>query len=256
MSLDYFGLQGRRALVTGASSGLGQQFARSLARAGAEVVIAARRVERLEQLAADIAASGGRAVPLGLDVTDRASIEAGFAQLDADGGPPGIVVNNAGVGGKGDVGSYAPENVDRTFDTNIRGVWDVSEAAARRMIDNRIEGSIVNIASICGFTLEAGAASYNVTKAAVVQMTRSMARDLARHNIRVNAIAPGYFPSEMTEKYLRSEAGQAMTKTIPMGRAGRPEELEGALLLLSSPRGSYMTGETIVVDGGHLVAGV
>jgi NAD(P)-dependent dehydrogenase (short-subunit alcohol dehydrogenase family) len=256
MSLAYFALDGKLGLVTGASSGLGRQFARSLARAGVRVAIAARRMERLESLAGEIADEGGDAVPVAMDVTDRVSVEAAFADIAARDGVPEIVVSNAGIGGRAPFLDYTPEAVERTFDTNIRGVWDVGQVAAQHMVRAGIAGSIVNVASIMGFGLRKQAASYCVSKAAVVQMTRCMACDLAEHGIRVNAIAPGYFATEMTGEFLTSEVGMRMTGEIPMQRIGEPEDLEGALLLLASPRGSYMTGATIVVDGGHLVAGM
>jgi NAD(P)-dependent dehydrogenase (short-subunit alcohol dehydrogenase family) len=256
MSSAYFNLQGKRALVTGASSGLGAHFARVLAEAGARVFIAARRLERLESLAGEIADMGGDAVPVAMDVTDRASVESAFAEIAERDGAPEIVINNAGIGGRVPFLDVTPEQADGVFDTNFRGVWDVAQVAARHMAAQSIPGSIINISSIMGFGLRAGASTYCVSKAAVVQMTRTMACELAVHGIRVNSIAPGYFATEMTTDFLESEVGTAVIQDVPLKRSGRLEELDGALLLLASDRGSFMAGTTIVVDGGHLVAGM
>ncbi len=256
MSLSYFDLSGRHALVTGASSGLGWHFASVLARAGARVSIAARRLERLESLAGEIADDGGEAVPVVMDVTDRASISAALDEVCARDGAPDILVNNAGVGGRARFLDYTPEDADRTFGANFRGVWDVGQITAQRMAAEKRRGSIINISSIMGFGLRAGAATYCVSKAAVVQMTRTWASDLAEHGIRVNSIAPGYFTTEMTGEFLQSDIGRKMVEGIPLKRVGKVEDLDGTLLLLASDRSSFMTGTTIVVDGGHLIAGV
>ena len=256
MSAAYFNLAGKRALVTGASSGLGAHFAQVLADAGARVFIAARRLDRLESLASEIADAGGEAVPVEMDVADRASVEAAIGAVAGRDGAPEILINNAGVGGRVPFLDVTPEEADRVFDVNFRGVWDVAQVAARHMVDQGIGGAIVNIASIMGFGLRAGASTYCVSKAAVVQMTRTMARELAEHGIRVNAIAPGYFATEMTGDFLASDIGKRLVEDIPLKRSGELKELDGALLLLASDRGSFMVGETIVVDGGHLVAGM
>ncbi len=249
----YFGLQAQVALVTGASAGLGRHFAKHLAEAGAIVGLAARRQDKLVELAAEIEGAGGRAIAIAMDVTDRESIEAGFARLESEIGPASILVNNAGIAGTHNFLDAPDSETDLVFDTNLRAAWRVGQRAAQGMARAGIEGSIINIASILGLGVIAGAASYCASKAAVIHLTKAMALELVRHHIRVNALAPGFFPTDMTEDYLASEHGRAMIAGLPMRRVGRPEELDGALLLLASARSSYITGSVITVDGGHLL---
>jgi NAD(P)-dependent dehydrogenase (short-subunit alcohol dehydrogenase family) len=254
--VEFFGLDGVPALVTGASSGLGAHFARVLARAGAVVGLAARRAGRLEEVASAIAGEGGRAVPLAMDVTDAASVEQGLAAFEAAAGTPRILVNNAGMASTSRFVDAPEEEIDAVFDLNQRAAWRVAQAVCRRMIAAETGGSVVNIASITGLRPIGGAASYAVSKAAIVHLTQVMALELARHGIRVNALAPGYFDTELNRDFLASEAGQRLVRRIPMRRTGRPEELDGALLLLASERGGFVTGAVLPVDGGHLVSGL
>jgi NAD(P)-dependent dehydrogenase (short-subunit alcohol dehydrogenase family) len=241
--------EGRRILVTGASSGLGAHMALMLAREGARVAAAARRVQALEALAGR---GDGRITPVAVDVSDAASVRAGVAAADeALGGLDGLV-NNAGIAWGGRAIDMAPEDWDRVIDTNLTGVFHVAQAAARVMAQGG-GGAIVNTASILGLGTGSGVAAYSASKAAVVHLTRSLALEWAKMNIRVNAIAPGYFPTEINDAYLASTAGEEMRKTIPMRRFGRYEDLDGPLTLLLSEAGSYITGVTLPVDGGHLV---
>lgn len=247
-------LEGRSALVTGASSGFGRHFARVLAQAGAKVALAARRLDVLQQIEAEIRSSGGQAVAVAIDVTDRASVTRGFAGAEAALGPITILVNNAGVPSNSFFTKTSEEEWRAVMSVNLDGVFRVGQEAARRMAANRTGGSIINIASLLGFGVIKGLSTYSATKAAVVSLTKSMALELARDRIRVNALAPGYFATEFNEAYLASEAGKRMMARVPMGRAGAVEELDGPLLLLASDAGRFMTGSVVTVDGGHLLA--
>jgi len=242
-------LSGKRVLVTGASSGLGAHMAAMLAARGAQVAAAARRLGALEELAAG---ADGRITAISMDVTDPASVERGVAAAAAAMGGLDGLVNNAGVVWSGRAIEMPDADWQRVIDTNLTGVFRVAQAAARVMADGG-GGAIVNIASILGFGTGVGNAAYAASKAAVVHLTRSLALEWARHEIRVNAIAPGYFPTEMTDAFLASPAGEAMRKTIPMRRFGRYQDLDGPLGLLLSDAGAYITGVTLPVDGGHLV---
>ncbi len=252
--MDYFNLQDRVALVTGASSGIGKHMAQVLAKAGCRVGIAARRKDKLDDLAQAIEREGGTSIPIEMDVTDRASISDGLDLLTKAAGSPTIVINNAGVASGGAFLDATPEDTDHVFAVNERAVWDVAQLTARRMVAENAQGSIINISSILGLHTANGVASYAASKAAVAHMTKLFALELAPHSIRVNAIAPGYFMSEMTENFLNSERGKKFVKRAPMQRHGEPEELDGLILLLASNRSSFMTGTVIPIDGGHLCA--
>ncbi len=252
-SAGYFDLEGHVALVTGASSGLGRHFAAVLAEAGCTVGLAARREERLTSQVAEIEASGGRAYAIPMDVSNRDSVESGIDLLTTKAGPVSVLVNNAGIAVTQTFIDAEDSDTERVFDINQLAVWQVAQSVCRRMRE-KTGGSIINIASVGGLRQFTGAASYLVSKAAVVQMTKVMALELARYNIRVNAIAPGYFATEMNADYLSSDAGLKMLQRSPMRRAGKMSELDGPLLLLASERGSFMTGAVIPVDGGHLVS--
>lgn len=241
-------LTGKTALVTGASSGFGAHFSKVLAASGATVIAAARREDRLNSLVQEIEKAGGRASALKLDVSDGASVRAAFDQL----GAVDIVVNNAGVVGDTRSIDTTEEEWRWTYDVNTHGVFFVAQAAARAMIAREQGGSIINIASITGFRVPAGSAAYASSKAAVAHLTKCLALDWARHKIRVNAIAPGYFSTDLNEDFLKSEYGQGLIKRVPQRRTGEYHELNGALLLLASEASSYMTGSCITVDGGHL----
>jgi NAD(P)-dependent dehydrogenase (short-subunit alcohol dehydrogenase family) len=247
-----FDLSGRTALVTGASSGLGRHFARTLARAGAKVAVAARRADKLEELRREIEAFGSQSAAVSLDVTNPDSIASAVGAAAERLGPIGILVNNAGVALTKGVLEASESDWDQILDTNLKGAWLVAQAVARHMADHKQGGSIVNIASITGLRVAGQVSAYATSKAALLHLTRSMALELARHKIRVNAIAPGYIATELNQDFFASPAGEALIKRIPQRRLGQPEELDGALLLLASNASSYMTGSTIVVDGGHL----
>ncbi|MFV3073670.1 SDR family NAD(P)-dependent oxidoreductase [Niveispirillum fermenti] len=247
-------LTGRTALITGASSGLGQHFATLLARAGARVALAARRTDRLAQACADIHAAGGHAVPIALDVTDPAAVDAAITDTVAALGGLDILVNNAGVTASTSVLDQSEADWDRVVDTNLKGCFLVAQAAARAMRQRGAGGSIVNIASILGLRVAGHVSAYAASKAALVQLTRSMALELSRHGIRVNALCPGYVETDLNQDFFASEAGKALVRRIPMRRLGRLEDLDGPLLLLCSDAGAFMTGTAIPVDGGHLVS--
>lgn len=246
-------LKGRHVLVTGASGGLGAHFAEVAARCGAAVTVAARRRDKLESLVGRLDGLGAaRARAVELDVADEASVEAAFAALADD--LPDVVVNNAGVSATAPALDLTAEDFDRVLATNLRGVWLMSTAAARRWRDRKRGGAVVNIASILGFRVAGSVAPYTASKAGVIHMTGALALEWARYGIRVNALAPGYIGTDINAGFFESEPGQAMLKRIPMRRLGKPEELDGAFLLLATDASSWMTGTTVTVDGGHLVS--
>jgi len=246
-----FGLDGRVALVTGASSGLGQRFAQTLALAGAQVLVCARREDRLQQLVDTIARDGGEAAAVRLDVTDEVAIGEAFDAAEAAFGPVEILVNNAGIARVGLVTEMSASAWDEVLSVNLRAAFLVAREGARRMVDRGEGGAIINIASVLGSFGAKGGAAYSASKGGVLQLTRTMALELARHRIRVNAIAPGYFLSEMNEEYFKTERAEAMIKQIPMRRVAEPAELDAVLLTLAGRGGSYMTGSVVTVDGGH-----
>ena len=248
---ELFDLNGEVAFVTGASSGLGSRFAQVLAAHGAKVIATARRLDRLR----DLAAGSPNIAPLALDVMAPETFPAAFDEAERLYGPVTILVNNAGVSGAARILDTSPEEWRRVQGTNVEAPWFLSQEMARRLIARTFPGSIVNIASIAGFKVGETPSAYAVSKAAVVQMTKAMAYEWARFGIRVNAIAPGYIHSEMTDAYLASPGGQAMLKRVPQRRAGDPSDLDATLLLLASRRASgFMTGSVIAADGGTLLA--
>ncbi len=250
--MSTFDVSSKTALVTGASSGLGAHFARTLAGAGASVVLAARRLERLQALSQQIESAGGSALAVAMDVTDADSVRAGFDTASGVLGPVTIVVNNAGVASSAPALELRHADWDAVIDTNLKGAWLVTQEAARRLVAAGLGGSIINIASVLAFRVAGHTAPYAVSKAGLVQLTRVLALEWARYNIRVNAIAPGYIETDLNREFLASAAGQALVKRIPQRRAGTPEDLDGALLLLASEASRYMTGATLVIDGGQL----
>jgi 3-oxoacyl-[acyl-carrier protein] reductase len=250
---DMFNLKGRVALVTGASSGLGVQFARALADNGAAVALVARRVERLKALKDKIENKGGQAVAIEADVTDRAAMTRAYDAAEKTFGTVTILVNNAGIAHGGRATDMTAEEWRKVLATNLDAVFFWAQEAARRMLAAKKRGAIVNIASVLGLAVAKGAVAYAAAKAGVVQLTKALAVELAFKGVRVNAIAPGWFVTEMNDDYLMSEAGTAIKREIPMGRFGQEGELNGALLLLASDAGSYITGVTIVVDGGQVI---
>jgi NAD(P)-dependent dehydrogenase (short-subunit alcohol dehydrogenase family) len=218
------------------------------------VALAARRLDRLRELEAEIRAAGGAAMSVAIDVTDRASVKRGFEEAEAGLGPVSILVNNAGVPSGSFFAATSEEEWRGVMAVNLDGVFRVGQEAARRMAARGAGGSIVNIASILGFASLKSLSAYAASKAAVVSLTKSMALELARDRIRVNAIAPGYFSTDINADFLASEAGRRLLSRVPMGRAGELSELDGPLLLLASGAGAFMTGTVITVDGGHLLA--
>jgi 3-oxoacyl-[acyl-carrier protein] reductase len=251
---DMFNLKGRVALVTGASSGLGQQFARALADNGASVAVVARRADRLADLQKSIEAAGGRALAIEADVTDRNGMARAFDAAEKAFGTVTILVNNAGIAQSSTRAvEVTPEEWRKVLSVDVDAVFHNAQEAARRMLAAGKPGAIINIASVLGFGVSKGVAAYATSKAAVVQITKALAVELAFKGVRVNAIAPGWFVTEINDKYLMGEAGAALKRDIPMGRFGKEGDLDGALLLLASDAGAYITGATIVCDGGQVV---
>ena len=252
MTAMMFSLRGKRAMVTGASSGLGRHFARVLSGAGAEVALAARRLERLDSLAAEIAGAGGRALAVAMDVTDAASVVRGFAAAEAALGPIDILINNAGVPSGEFFLDMSEREWREVMAVNLDGVFRVGQEGARRMVENG-GGVIIITASMLSFAVSKSLSAYAASKAAVASLARSMALELARANIRVNALAPGYITTEFNDAFLASPAGRRMLSRVPLRRAGNLADLDGPLLLLASDAGAYMTGSVLIVDGGHLL---
>ena len=245
-------LRGKVALVTGASSGLGRHFAQVLAAAGAKVGLAARRMDALDALARELTQAGHSAATARLDVTDPNSIAAAVAAIEAALGPIDVLINNSGISIARPLLEQTEQDWDDVVDVNLKGAFLVATAVARRMRERDEGGSIVNIESILSFRQSATIAPYAASKAGLTQLTRSMALELARFHIRVNGIAPGYFATDINRGFFDTELGAALVKRIPQRRLGALEDLDGPLLLLASDASRYMTGTTLVVDGGHL----
>lgn len=250
--LDRFRLNGRIALVTGSSGGLGAHFAELLAAAGARVAVAARRMDKLQALVSRIQNAGAEARALELDVTHAASVARCLDEL-ADWGVPDIVINNAGITVTKPLLQQSEADYDTVLDANLKGSWLVSTEAARRMVAAKRSGSIVNVASILGERVAGGVAPYAISKAGLVQATKAMALELARYGIRVNALLPGYVVTDLNREFLASESGQKLRSRIPSRRFSEPADLDGPMLLLASDAGAAMTGSVVAVDGGHLV---
>jgi NAD(P)-dependent dehydrogenase (short-subunit alcohol dehydrogenase family) len=245
-------LSGKTALITGASSGLGAHMASVLAAAHANLILAARRKEALERVAAEIRSKRGTLVTLTMDVTDARSVAASIEEMPAI----DIVVNNAGLVCNGAALEQREEDWDEVLDTNLKGAFMVSQAAARVMRASKRGGSIINVASILGVRQVASVLPYAVSKAGMIQMTKVLALELARFNIRVNALVPGYFDTDLNREFWQTEAGRAMIRRVPQRRLGQLADLDGPLLLLASDASRFMTGAVLAVDGGHLISGL
>ena len=251
-----FLLTGKVALVTGASSGFGEHFAHVLAAAGAKVVVGARRQDRLQKLVGEIELSGGEALAVAMDVTSINSVSEAFDRAEAAFGTVTLLVNNAGVAAPKTVHKTTEADWDFVIDTNLKGAWLVAAETARRMVSAKASGVIVNIASVLGLATSTGHGIYSASKAGVIQLTKHMALELASKNIRVNAICPGYFKTEMNGEYFDSDVGKAYIESTPSRRLGQMSEIDGPLLLLASEAGSFINGAVLPVDGGHLVMSI
>jgi len=241
-------------LVTGASSGLGAHFARVLGANGFTVIVAARRIEPLQALTSEIVGAGGTAHAVVLNVSDPDSVASAFSAVEQLGLRLDTVVNNAGISAMKNALDMSVDEWDRVVDTNLKGVFLIAQAAARHMKAGRRGGAIVNVASILGHRVAGALASYVASKAGVIRLTEALALEWARYGIRVNALCPGYIETDINREFFTSEPGLALIKRIPQRRLGLPEDLDGALLLLTTDAGRYITGSSIVVDGGHLVS--
>jgi NAD(P)-dependent dehydrogenase (short-subunit alcohol dehydrogenase family) len=247
-----FDLTGKVALVTGASQGLGARFAETLAASGAAVAVAARQVAKLQELAERIRAAGGTAHAVAMDVTDPASVAAAIEDVEAALGSLDVLVNNAGIAVQKPFLEMSPEDYDQVLDTNLKGCFLVGQAVARRMKESG-GGSIINISSVLGTEVIGALSTYCASKGGLLQLNRAMALELSRYGIRVNAIAPGYIETPINSGFFKTEPGQKMVRTIPQRRLGQPDDLDGALLLLASDQGAYMTGSVVTVDGGFVL---
>jgi len=241
----------KMALVTGASSGLGAHFGALLAGQGYHVLLAARRLDKVADLAARITARGGSAQPVALDVTCAGSVDAAFETMIR---PPDVVINNAGISGEGSALDMTEQVFTQVLDTNLKGTFLVSQAAARAMQARRQGGAIVNIASILGLRVAGGVSAYTASKAALVQLTRAHALEWARYGIRVNALCPGYIETPLNRAFFDTDAGKALIRRIPQRRLGQLSDLDAPLLMLLSDSAAYVTGVALPVDGGHLVS--
>ncbi|TDK65654.1 SDR family NAD(P)-dependent oxidoreductase [Sapientia aquatica] len=249
-----FQLEGKKALITGASSGLGEHFAQVMAQHGVHVVLAARNVFKLHQLVEHIRSNGGRAHAISLDITSSASVLECFDQIDQLVGTVDVLVNNAGLSNTKPAVQQTEDEWDAILQTNLKGTWLMATEAARRMIAANRPGSIVNIASILGQRVSGHVAPYSISKAGVLQATKALALELARYGIRVNALMPGYVATNLNQDFLNSDAGEKLRARIPSKRFGAAGDLDGPLLLLASEAGRHITGACLAVDGGHLVS--
>ncbi len=253
MGNNLFSVEGKVALVTGAGSGLGEQFAKTLAKHGAKIICVARRKEMIDKVAEDIISTGGNALAISADVSDGNSIDAAFDAAEEAFGVVDVLVNCAGIQSLAHTLEMSDEQFTSVMDVNVNGLWRVAKNCAARMVEAKKSGSIINIASILGLIARPGSANYCASKAAVLHMTKSMALDLIGSGIRVNAMAPGYIETELTRWWLASEEGQAAKERLPAKRFGNLEELDGPLLLSASDASSYMSGTTLTVDAAHSV---
>jgi NAD(P)-dependent dehydrogenase (short-subunit alcohol dehydrogenase family) len=256
VELPSFSVAGQVALVTGASSGIGEHFAAVLAAAGAKVAAAARRADRLADLAKRIEARGGKCLPLSCDVTDRQSVIAAIAAAEEGLGPVSILVNNAGVVVSKPLFEHTEEDWDYVVDTNLKGAWLAAREFAHHLVEKKRPGRIINISSILASRTIGRVPAYCAAKAGLSHLTQVLAMELARYGILVNALAPGYIETDFNRAFFQSAAGKALIGRIPLKRIGQSPDLDGALLFLASPASAYVTGAILAVDGGHGVAAV
>lgn len=249
-----FNLTGHTALVTGASSGIGRHMAKTLAQSGAHVIVAARRIDKLQALVDELKASGAKASAVSLDVSQADSVKRCFEEIEALGLLADIIISNAGTTVAKPALDQTEQDWDDVIDTNLKGCWMVDTEAARRLVAHKKKGSIINIASILGERVAGAVAPYSTSKAGVIQFTKALALELARYGIRVNAILPGYVVTDLNSVFLASEAGKKLESRIPFRRFCQMQDLDGPLLLLASEAGQAMTGTTLPVDWGHLVS--
>jgi NAD(P)-dependent dehydrogenase (short-subunit alcohol dehydrogenase family) len=254
--LPSFDLTGEVALVTGASSGIGRHLAELLAAAGAKVALAARRVDRLSEAAREIEAAGGESLPIACDVTRSDSVVAAVAKAEAELGPLTILVNNAGVVISKPLFEHTEADWDYVVDTNLKGAWLVAREFAHHLVGLKRPGRIINISSVLGLRTIGRVPAYCAAKAGLTHLTQVLAMELARYSILVNALAPGYVETDFNRAFFQTEAGKALISRIPLKRLGQTDDLDGAILLLASPAGAYLTGAVIAVDGGHGVAAI
>lgn len=247
---DLFDLSTKHILLTGASSGLGRHFARTLTRAGARVALCARSVDKLESLAAEIRGEGGRCEVYTLDVRDRDNIRACVAAVESI-APIDVLVNNAGIAIPKAPDKLTDDEWDTVYETNLRGPWVLAQEVIKRRLADQRGASIINIASVLGIRAIGHVAPYAAAKAGLINLGRDLCVDLATSGIRVNALAPGYFITEMNDEWLATPAGERLRKRIPAKRFGDPAELDGALVFLASDASRYMNGNLVTVDGGH-----
>lgn len=251
---DLLSCQGAHALVTGASGGLGAHFAGLMVAAGAAVTITARREQALAIQLKHLQQTTDRAQALCMDVTDQASVDLAFDKAESAFGPVDVLINNAGITVTKRALDLTNDDFDPVMDTNVKGAWIAAQACARRLVAAKRSGTIINIASILGERVAGGVLAYATAKAGLVQLTKALALEWARHNIRVNALAPGYVETDINRDFMASDAGQRIIQRVPQRRLGQMSDLDGPLLLLASDAGRFMTGAVIPVDGGHLVS--
>ena len=251
-------LSGRVAFITGASSGLGAQFARTLSRAGAAVVLASRRVDRLKELRATIDAEGGDAHVIELDVTDHDAIKSAVAHAETEVGSIDILVNNSGVSTTQRLQDVSPDDYDYMFNTNVKGAFFVAQEVGKRMLaratgaapGSYTGGRIINIASMAGLRVLPHIGAYCMSKAAVIQMTKAMALEWGRYGINVNAICPGYIDTEINHRHWQTDAGQKLVQMLPRKRVGQPQDLDALLVMLCSDQSHFINGAVIAADDG------
>jgi len=254
MENNILSLENKVALITGASSGLGAHFASVLSKAGAKVVLGARRLDKLHSIAASINAKGGCCSTVTLDVTCAESVSNALDKAEKQFGAVTLLINNAGITESARFTKIEEQSWDHIMDTNLKGAWRVASNVSQRLISKGIGGSIINIASILGLRVGFGEGAYAISKAGVVHMTKAMALELGRSGIRVNALCPGYFKTELNAEYFESDRGREFIKQSPAQRLGQRDELNAPLLLLCSDASSFINGITLPVDGGHLIS--